>query len=74
MTRGTELERAVRYIKESRKSHVDAIAWLEWARQRDEHPWFAVDRAVGGSVTFHRKCIREYDLVLKVLRRCQRCG
>jgi hypothetical protein len=69
VAKGTEYERAVRYIKESRQTHVQALRWLDRNQHGKDNVWPAVELATGGTRAFHRASIREYDLVLKVLRR-----
>jgi hypothetical protein len=74
VARGTELERAIRYVREMRQTHVDAIA-LD-ARLRKDKVWdlgalVLVNRAFNGGLRWHREAIRQYDLVLKELLRRQ---
>jgi hypothetical protein len=68
MPRETERQRAIRYVKEERASHVHWAIWL--ADKRKTHPEMARAYAptVGG-LSYHRRWIRRYDLVLKVLGR-----
>lgn len=53
------VERAIMLIEASRYSHEVALY------EPGEEPMFS---RVTGSPSFHRKCISEYDEVLKVLR------
>ena len=55
-----QIRRAIALIEDSKRSHLDAI----------EDP----DNQILGDVKFHKKCVREYDYVLKVLRQAEQHG
>lgn len=60
------VENALKYVHESRKTHVDALKILA----KDDFP-----KNVGidyGDVTWHADAIHEYDYVIDVLREYQR--
>jgi hypothetical protein len=64
----TDIDRAIGYIETSLDSH---LAWLKVVPKLRR-----VDRAMAeaadvmlGSVEFHKKAVRDYTFVLKVLRR-----
>lgn len=67
----TELDRAIAYTEEARRTHVESIAWIEEHRSTSPRMARAVIALEGAGVTFHRQCVREYDLILRVLRRMQ---
>ena len=54
---------AIAWIEWCRKAHVNWARWQEGYRRAGEQPVPHV-----GSATHHRKCIKKYDGVLKLLR------
>jgi hypothetical protein len=67
----THLDRAIAIVEDARQTHVEAIDWLTEHR-RTAPQWARISAALEGGVSFHRRCVRDYDFVLKVLRRFAR--
>ena len=54
--------RAIEIIKESRKTHLE---WIEFLEKNPSPP----DRRIAGGIAHHRKVVADYNYVISVLRR-----
>jgi hypothetical protein len=60
------IARAIAYIEECRKTHVDWAEWVERAPEEAAEPRPQVE--TGGDAEHHRGWVAKYDHVLSVLR------
>jgi hypothetical protein len=66
----TQLEQAIALVEDMRDGHRYHVKWLE--RLRRLEPDVARSTIpIAGGIGFHRKAARQYDFILRVLRRCQ---
>ena len=63
------LARALSFIQECRKTHVDWAAWIRDNPEAAQQPRPQVD--IAGSVAEHEECVAGYDLVIELLLELQ---
>lgn len=59
----TQRNRAIKYIKECKRVHEG------WIRAQEYGELTAEDIRIGGGKKWHRKWVKQYELVLKELRK-----
>lgn len=59
------VEKAITIVETSRQTHV---GWIEYLNKYGKNPFVKAEAEIAGGLRHHKKCVKGYDYVIKVLQ------